>query len=385
MPKVIYISHEPLTQYLYKLFYLQEMKSAGFEIEYWDCSEISWKNIVLPDIIHSPIVKKFSTIEAFDDEVIKVDIYNTIFSVELFRNRINYPIFKILSENNCLIVRFKLFENCELPTSFREILRSIKTGRVLIDIKNRIRNKMTDKINHAIYRCNKVKECDLIFSSKSNGNIYINHPDYDACLNNSNEMNSQKNIVYLDNYFPYHPDIKKNNPNWNVIDIEKHYKEMNYIFERIEKKYNLKVIIAAHPKSDYKRNEFNGRTIVKYHTRELIADAVLVLLHSSNAIAFAISYGIPFMFISSSQYKLAHAENNRMRRLSSYFKSEIISAKTIDEKLENRQEVDSESILKYKYTFLTHKSIENTPNREIIIAELTKLLKNRNKEKSDLS
>ena len=42
---------------------------------------------------------------------------------------------------------------------------------------------------------------------------------------------------------------------------------MNSFFNMIENN-GLKVIIAAHPKSDYKINPFEGREIYKYKTNE---------------------------------------------------------------------------------------------------------------------
>lgn len=381
MHKIVFISHEPLTKYLYKLFYIQEIQSAGFITEYWDCSNIAWKGLSLPDTLDIPIIKKINTISEFSEEVVNSVPSQTIYSVELRRDIKNLLLFKILSDNNCYLIRFKLFENCVLPTSTTEIWQSIITGRIIKDIINRIHNSFKAISNKQAYKQENIKDYDLVFSSTPDCDIAINHPDYDNYI--QSEMNSkdichlerQKHIVYLDNYFPFHPDIIKNNPSISSINLVQHYKELNLIFDKIEKVYQSKIIIAAHPKADYTKNEFKGREIIKYHTQQLIAQASLVILHSSNAIAYAIAYNIPFMFISTTQYQKARTEYYRMRRLSSYFKSPIITTSNINKMLENWHNPSDYYIKKYLYTFLTKPNIEKTLNTQIIIPTLKQISK----------
>lgn len=380
MPKIVFISHEPLTKFLYKLFYLEEIQSAGFNIEYWDCSNIAWKGLLLPDTLNISIVKKINTITEFSEAVINSKPSTTIFSVELMRNTSNLPLFKILSDNNCYLIRFKLFENCALPICSTEIWESIKTGKIVTDVINRIRNRIKTRSELRMYKQQYIKDYDLVFSSTSECDITINHPDYDNYLQSKERqdseysLNTRSNIVYLDNYFPYHPDIIKNNPSLSSIDIKQHYKEINHIFDNIEKKYHSKVIIAAHPKANYTENEFQGREIIKYRTQELISQASLVLLHSSNAIAYAIAYNVPFMFISTTQYKLAKTEYYRMRRLSSYFNSLIITTSNINKTINCWEKPSEKKIKKYLYTFLTKPEIKNKLNKDIIIPTLYQII-----------
>ena len=376
MAKLVFISHEPLTQYLYHLFYMDEIYKAGFEISYWDCSEIVWKGLSLPDSLTESFIRKIKSLDEFSLYINQEDIRNTIFSVELDKDTKSLLLYKILSQKNCCTVRFRLFENCVLPTTLEDIFRSIKSGKILIDVKNRITNILRNRKLNRLYSDNGIKHYDVIFSPTQSGTVYINHPDYDNCLTKEipkiiPEINY---AVYLDNYFPYHPDIIKNNPNI-IIDTKVHYDELNALFCEIETKFNLKVIIAAHPKADYKDNEFQGRVIVKYKTQELVRNASLVLLHSSNAIAFAITYEKPFMFISTSQYKLAVKEYNRMKRLSSYFKAPIIKLPQANRLLKRWERVPQTLCDKYKYTFLTKPEIENVHNVNIIIPCLSKLVK----------
>ncbi|WP_278683088.1 hypothetical protein [Paraclostridium bifermentans] len=365
-----------MTQYLYKTFYIDEIHKSGFNVEYWDCSNISWKGISLPNTMNLQIVKKILSFEEFSKLVEEYSKYKSLFSVELRKNQTNLPFFKILSNHNCYMIRFKMFENCVLPISKLEIMHSIKTGKIISDIYSRLYKKIINKKIDKLYKAEGIKEYDLIFSSSGKCDIYINHPDYDKSLLDSNKnYNIESNyIVYLDNYFPYHPDIQLNNPNFKQININKHYIELNRIFKYIEDKYNKKIIIAAHPKANYINNPFDGRNIIKNDTQYLIKNSFMVLLHSSNAISFAIIYDKPVVYISTSQYKKAKTEYYRMRRLSCYFKQDIITNEnTFKLKIVKSDELNK----KYMYNFLTKPEIENKNNLDIIIPALLNIINNK--------
>ena len=62
---------------------------------------------------------------------------------------------------------------------------------------------------------------------------------------------------------------------------------MNSFFNMIENN-GLKVIIAAHPKSDYKINPFEGREIYKYKTNELVKNSTFTMAHMSSSINFSV-------------------------------------------------------------------------------------------------
>ena len=79
---------------------------------------------------------------------------------------------------------------------------------------------------------------------------------------------------------------------------------MNNFFSKIEKKLNLKVIISAHPRSNY-NNEFNpfqGRKIIFGESINLVKKSYLVLTHASTANNFTVAYKKPVFFINSKKY-----------------------------------------------------------------------------------
>jgi hypothetical protein len=107
---------------------------------------------------------------------------------------------------------------------------------------------------------------------------------------------SQKYLVFIDQYIPYHPDFVSRG-----IDLkftpEEYYQELNAALKKISLKTGLQVIIAAHPRrvemGDY---DF---PMISNKTASLVKNSDLVIAHYSTAVNFAAVYGKPLVFFSS--------------------------------------------------------------------------------------
>ena len=130
--------------------------------------------------------------------------------------------------------------------------------------------------------------------------IFSHQLDYDIFLNKKSSLKSKNNYaVFLDEYAPFHPDAAEE----PVCEPENYYDDLNYFFDRIEDKLKLKIIIAAHPRSDYINSKyFNDRKILKSKTSSLIKNSSLVLTHASTANNFSVIFKKPILFITSSKY-----------------------------------------------------------------------------------
>ena len=82
------------------------------------------------------------------------------------------------------------------------------------------------------------------------------------------------------------------------------YNKTKKLIDKIEKKYNAKVVIACHPKSNYKieDNFFNNRTLINHKTENLIKFSKFVITHGSTAISYAILYEKPILTILANHY-----------------------------------------------------------------------------------
>ena len=102
--------------------------------------------------------------------------------------------------------------------------------------------------------------------------------------------------VFLDEGVTGHPDYHYLNLN-PFCDHQVYFEELKKLFDILENKLDLKIIIAAHPKIDYSKfkNEFS-RKIFYNKTIELVKNSNLVLSHMSTSINFAVIYNKPIIF-----------------------------------------------------------------------------------------
>jgi len=127
--------------------------------------------------------------------------------------------------------------------------------------------------------------------------------DYDLYLKEKNNLFSKRPIaVFIDQYLPFHPD---NITAWvkPSISPDKYHSLLNKFFKLIEDQLGLKVIIAAHPRSNYENhpNYFKGRKCIRGQSVKLIRESKLVLSHSSTALNFANLFYKPVVFMTSSE------------------------------------------------------------------------------------
>ena len=159
-------------------------------------------------------------------------------------------------------------------------------------------------IVHGVKSNMKRKEVD-----KSTKIIYSHTFDYDLATKIDNAEGKQDGTaVFLDSYLPYHSDYSfyKSRLNTDLprpLVAQEYYKSLNLLFDNIEQQTGLRVVIAAHPKSDYsnKPDCYGGREIEMNKTAELVAKSSLVVLEQSTAINFAVLFSKKMLFITSNQ------------------------------------------------------------------------------------
>ncbi len=208
----------------------------------------------------------------------------------------------------------------------------------------------------------------------SSKTIKINSWDYSKTLRKSSRTGNKKNyILYLsDGETRYQSDSQL----WNTERVENselYLKKLNLFFNKIEKKYNLEILIAAHPRSNPKlrrdlelgkRKSFYGKTF------ELTKNAKFVMSWGSTALSYAVLLEKPILFIFSSSQQKKNVSGNKFAN----FFAGILNCKRydIDNYLDTEKEcfnaVDQKSYEKYKKNFIVNKA--NKQNYKILIENL---------------
>lgn len=331
---VILIQSSELSQRWVSYYYMDEL-SQRFHFEYWDCS-----SFVFPSFKSSTKLAREYVVEipsvAYLTQKLSLLRKDALIIDDIRQNAENFLIHKTISNYFPYRIYINFFSNTVYSES--NIFQKIKSYFTFRKIKSKL------------YRicCNNLFEYTYYIACGQNNKYAINHPDYDEYINSikkgsvSSEYSS--NIVYIDNFFPFHPDIKEREPYLNTTKVAKDFFEsLNLFFSKLEIFYGSKVVIAAHPTSHFETNPFDGREIIYNRTSELIKNSRVVCMHTSNALSYAILYDKPILLLTNNAYKSAKLEYKRLLNMSSLYKMPItdtngndISPKNVDKTIREK-------------------------------------------------
>lgn len=364
--KIIIISQAPLTPQINRNTYFSDLLEAGYNVQFWDVSQILHKGVEISDQIDSEYTTKFNDLQSFENKINKVDKHYTIFTVDFSPSWKTDSIFKILYKFEARCIRIDMYANTCLHES---ILEKVKILFTISGI-----NRLRSKFKFLSYKCyskffSPFKFVKVLSSSKfSYKTDYINHPDYDEFIRLKNKISiiNKPFILFIDTFFGQHPDLKYYHRIKHAINIQSYFNTLNRLFEHLEKKYKIPVVIAAHPKATYSNNIFNNRKIIKYSTLQLILDAKYVIAQVCNTFSWLSLAKKSVALVATNDYiQLPHLRRS-LRHLSKQFDLPIFNLDTIDfEKIEFKQ-IHGERRDDYVYSYLTSANLVNRYNIDIL-------------------
>ncbi|MCX5712159.1 MAG: hypothetical protein NTY47_03675, partial [Candidatus Omnitrophica bacterium] len=204
----------------------------------------------------------------------------------------------------------------------------------------------------------------------------INYQDYDnymSARNNKDRLVTGNYCVFLDEgctNYPYAKILKIKD-----IDPVMFYAAFNRLFDEVERKFNLRVVIAAHPDIKYDRPVFGDRNIYEGKTCELVRDCQFVIAQSSTSVSFAVFYKKPIIFVYTDEFRAKWKLGFRVMEF--HAKELGLTLYNID--LNNDlPAIDVPSVNfglydKLKYRCFTSKESENEFSKDIVIRTLKSL------------
>jgi len=385
--KLIYIRYIPLTEKIYKDFYMEEAVKAGIEVEYWDITALFFKHIFgQEDSSHLVSTRKFDSYKELERSlVLEQPLSNTLFiSIMTFEGRIG-KLYRILTKYNCKLAVFgrNMFP---MPASNSSSIIDRICRITLTKIYDyiRIRNVKQQKLSV------KIKEYDILFMGgelgwKGVGNIEyseitraeivkVNSDDYDVYLGikDSEPLIKGDYILFLDEYLPLHPDTKL----FNIKNIlpEQYYPELCRYFDRVELQYGMPVVIAAHPKAlRYKEEDFfSGRKIFLGKSAELSKFAFFVIAHNTTAINYPVAFGKKIHFITSKNIEKGIINVHRHSICLANYLGCNYQWFDINEPVNLIETLPEANYRRYKYDFQTFPETEHILTKDIFIEFLKK-------------
>lgn len=301
MRSVVLINIEPFTPGRDKYFHISELRHDQFDVQVWDLSTFSLRGTDFPDVIKEEFVKVLRNLKDIRKALNALNIQDTFFIVQLPFNNKTYPVYKELKKHNCFIATFNFYTNTIYDDDYHIDLHF--SWKDPVSFARKFYNKLNNYINWRLYQLkwrNIRYDCNLSPLDGEGITGHINHPDYDNYhFHKEDRMLNYDYLVFCDNYFPYHPDLVGE---VDGIDGVKYQKQMSDLFTYLENKTGLPVVIAAHPKAQYKGEEFGNRTIYKYKTNNLVQYSDGVILHTSNSLSYAIMADKQILCVTTDDY-----------------------------------------------------------------------------------
>lgn len=372
MGKIVIIDQEPYTTRRKELFFISEFIEFGYSVEVWDVSEYVFGTKYSNESIE--YVKKIQNYKQLEKLFEVQDYNNTVFWVECINNWNTRKLYNALSKYNCKTLRVDLFANSALKEPLLFKLKRIYASSYSTLIEGKIYSLM-----YSFYRkINNIKGFDCYLSSSAlvDRTGKINHPDYEKFINSLNEppIINSKYFVFIDTYFPFHPDLIYYYKCKNLPDGKKYHKSLRNYFDYIESKFKIPVVIAAHPKAKYQGNEFGTRRVIYGQTDNLVINSQGVIQHASNSISYVILKNIPITLITTQDYENVSHLSSRLKLLASLLRHPVYNIDSVGYDKIQFAPFSDDVISDYVYTYLTSLETKSKRNIEIIQRHIDALL-----------
>lgn len=337
--KIIFLVETFFSARDFRRFGIEEFDSNGFDCYVIEFTPMIHSEYAPKAINHDPI--KFSNHFTVSNKFEMIALLNehkdNSFIISVLQYTIStYPIFKYISKLNIpyaiLAWQAVLFESRFEKSKFTivsKILNKIKRLS-LQSIKKDIINYMPLKLLNLkpanyVFIATKKSNINLKLLNKITKKVYIHALDYDNFLGSIKPKSSKnKKIIFLDQYLPLHSDqliIKaKNRPL-----PEEYFPNLCKYFDKVEKMFDVNVVIAAHPRSDKKAlmQLYNGRDVFQNGSNSM-RDCLFCFAHYSMSINYPIMFKKPIVFITTNSLQKSSLAY-KVKKVAKYFESDIIN------------------------------------------------------------
>lgn len=373
MKTLVLISHEPLSNRAKQNLCIEEIIEAGYDFRFWDLSNIIHSGISFSNEIEERYSTKINDIDSLKNQIESQAIQHTIFFIDILSRWENRRLFRLFKTYGCRMVKLDLYASSAFPMPLQIRLKSLLHSNPFKVVKTNFHRFLYKRYQKA----HSLEEYQKILTTNQklpSSNLYqkVSFYDYEESRKpDKGAIIDGKYILFLDQYFPLHPDTAKQNLN-HKRQAEIYLRQLNHFFDRIEEAHQCKVVVALHPKSQYTSGDFGGRMAIKNETKVLVKYAQFVLMHYTLSISYMVLFDKPLLFLFSANIKRLYRTSYLMTKsLASFFKAPLVNISKNGEIPEPILPADKYK--EYRYAYLTNADIEDTSNSEIILGMIKQL------------
>lgn len=297
--KVVTLAACPLKENMMKVVHLDGLLRAGIDFAAWNvCEAIHGKFISHGDSSCPDREHDIPSVAAFEEALDKENLDQTLFLAFIGYEYATAALFQALRRRGAVIgylENMSWHEYGDLPRWQRLWLRARNPLSFLTFLRKKMSRTRFGNANAGydvvFYEsaARRPKECSLA--------VPVNSVLYEEAMLSESQTPYADGpyAVYLDTAMGAHPDVLQYT---NVYPSGTEYRaSLIAFFDRIERDLGVKVVIAAHPKANYRGDEFAGRPILRQQTCALVRGAQLALSDGSTSTLYAVALGKPVIFI----------------------------------------------------------------------------------------
>jgi len=398
--KIIILIDLPLDKRLFNFLGVETLIRNGFDVEIWDLTPFFHKEFQERIVLDGQVV--FEKCKKFDNKRDIVLSLSKISSNTIVNSFISYQlqtyfIYHLLSKKN---IKYCVLQMIFLPNTPPPKRASTDFFRSLIKRVIALKPKhaffgLCDKFLLKYYFLFDIHPADIALRSGERSFEIIRDPigaktqfiwghvwDYDIYLNErNNQITPDPSLgIFLDEYYPLHTDLDYLGIS-SPIGAEEYYAKLRTFFNHLEENYNVRIVIAAHPRSNYSESTdyFGGRSIIKGQTARLVHESSFVLAHDSTSINFAILFRKPIIFITMD--KIQKCDAGRLttaisiESMSHALKKTPINIDTINEfNWAKELQIDIQSYVNYQNDIIKKAGTPEIPFWEIYVQSIRQIL-----------
>lgn len=370
-----------MTDRIARDYFINHLIENKVEVEFWDIvafTRETHNEFGELDVNYLRVLKSYDEFKNLVKRKENINAtYVTLISLH-WRPRL---VFQILSKYKCkkVFVSWGLTPIAPAPLLQRAATKLIKQPmdffRILFEVSCLYAYKKLGLIKpfDTVFTAGSVLSQDAQFAKK---NITLNSCDYDNYIYAKKFRNSfvpKKYAVFLDINLPFQSDFGLTNA--KTVNPNDYYRSLDQFFTLLEEQYEVKIIIAAHPKTNPSTTMFGNRKIYRLITAEMVKDADFVVTHHSTSLNYAVLNVKPLVFIYTNEMEKLYS-NGRVRAvkaLASYLDASVYNVDKLPP--DNKILIKKPNQMRYddfKYSYLTSKVSENSASKDIFLREINK-------------
>lgn len=380
--KIIYIAFMPLTEKIYREWFVSFLRERGYDVEYWNLSPFLQGLKDENGLQDDRITRFFYSFREFEAGLAALKTDATVCVMLMGYGERFVPVYRLMTKYRRRMVYLAWGY---IPW---QRARRLKEKVSLFANPARLAKKLFFKIRAVAYRkLGLVAPYDVVFSSSpsiaaANFNVRkivpINSLDYDRFIEGGEDLHLETSApfaVFLDIFLPHQSDLVFSKT--RTIDADRYYSSLNRFFDLIEEVCGICVVIAAHPKAKYADDRFGGRKIFYGKTPALVKCSSFVISHNSTSISFAILAQKPAVFIYTQEMDELY-QNTTVSDIKTIAGFIGASAYNIDGANIKNEFVppfaDHERYEAYKRDFLVASGAGDVPGRDVFFKEIRRLI-----------